>query len=189
MYRAITLKLNKRGKMKDKTNEELKLIVDNSGWARLNYELKNDIENVIKNLNELQTIPAIDEILERLDKTEVSYSNFEKLKEKIADYQKKKKEFSKYYEIYDEKIKREKYKYDTTEDCLKIIRSASIEITDDWHWGLSLTHHKASNHSYMVEMINDNLGWGVEDDFTEEQEYKWEQIKRDLPTVLKNLIK
>ena len=176
--------------MKDKTNEELKLIVDNSGWARLNYELKNDtIENVIKNLNKILTIAAIDEILERLDKTEVSYSNFEKLKEKIADYQKKKKEFSKYYEIYDEKIKREKYKYDTTEDCLKIIRSAFIEIIDDWHWGLSLTHHKASNYSYMVEMINDNLGWEVEDDFTEEQEYKWEQIKRDLPTVLKNLIK
>ena len=39
------------------------------------------IENVIKNLMELQTIPAIDEALERLDKTEVSYSNFEKLKE------------------------------------------------------------------------------------------------------------
>ena len=38
-------------------------------------------------------------------------------------------------------------------------------------------------------MINDNLNWGVEDDFTEEQEYKWEQIKMDLPTVLKNLIK
>ena len=178
--------------MKDKTNEELKLIVDNSGWARLNYELKNDtIENVIENLNKIQTIPAIDEILERLGKTEVSYSNFEKLKEKIADYQKKKKEFSKYYEIYDEKIKREKYKYDTTEDCLKIIRSAFIEIIDDNHFGLSLTHYEASNFSEMVDMINDNLGWGVdtEGEFTEEQEYKWEQIKRDLPTVLKNLIK
>ena len=178
--------------MKDNTNEELKLIVDNSGWARLNYELKNDtIENVIENLNKIQTIPAIDEILERLGKTEVSYSNFEKLKEKIADYRKKKKEFSKYYEIYDEKIKREKYKYDTTEDCLKIIRSAFIEIIDDNHFGLSLTHYEASNFSEMVDMINDNLGWGVdtEGEFTEEQEYKWEQIKRDLPTVLKNLIK
>lgn len=185
-------KLLQKGKMKNKTNEELKQIVDNSGWARLNYELKNDtIENVIKNLNELQTIPAIDEILERLDKKEVSYSNFEKLKEKITDYQKKKKEFSKYYEIYDEKIKREKYKYDTREDCLKIIRSAFIEIIDDNHFGLSLTHYEASNFSEMVDMINDNLGWGVdrEGKFTEEQEYKWEQIRRDLPTVLKNLIK
>jgi hypothetical protein len=178
--------------MKDKTNEQLKLIVDNSGWARLDYELKNDtIENIIKNLNELQTIPVIDEILERLDKTEVSYSNFEKLKQKIVYYQKKKKEYSKYYEIYDEKIKREKYKYDTTEDCLKIIRSAFIEIIDDNHFGLSLTHYEASNFSEMANMINDNLGWGVdrEGEFTEEQEYKWEQIKRDLPTVLKNLIK
>lgn len=182
--------------MKNKTNDELKQIlkqiVNNSDRASLNYELENDtIENVIKNLNELQTIPAIDEILERLNKTEVSYSNFEKLKEKITYYQKKKEEFSKYYEIYDEKIKKEKYKYDTTEDCLKIIRSAFIEIIDDNHFGLSLTHFEASNFSEMVDMINDNLGWGVdrEGKFTEEQEYKWEQIRRDLPTVLKNLIK
>ena len=181
--------------MKDKTNEELKLVVDNSNLATLNYRLENDtIENVITNLNKILAIAAIDEILERLDKTEVSYSNFEKLKEKIADYQKKKKELSKYYEIYDEKIKREKYKYDTTEDCLKIIRSAFIEIIDDNHFGLFLTHYEASNYEAsnwykMANMINDNLNWGVEGDFTEEQEYKWEQIKRDLPTVLKNLIK
>ena len=76
--------------MKNKTNEELKQIVNNSGWASLNYELENDtIENVIKNLNELQVIPAIDEILERLDKTEVSYSNFKKLNEKEKEYQEK----------------------------------------------------------------------------------------------------
>jgi mevalonate kinase len=93
--------------MKDKTNEELKLIIDNSNLATLNYRLENDtIENVIKNLNMILAIAAIDEILERL-KTEVSYSNFEKLKEKISDYQKTKKELSKYYEIYDEKIKRD----------------------------------------------------------------------------------
>lgn len=80
--------------MKNKTNDELKQIVDNSGWARLNYELEIDtIENVIKNLNELQTIPAIDEILERLNKTEVSYSNFEKLKEKKLIIKKRKKSF------------------------------------------------------------------------------------------------
>lgn len=89
---------------------------------------------------------------------------------------------------YEEKVKREKYKYDTTQDCLKLIKSASIEISEDWHWGLSLTHYKAASWSYMVDMINENLGWGVEDEFTEEQEYKWQQIKRDLPAVLKNLI-
>ena len=62
---------------------------------------------------------------------------------------------------------------------------------DDNHFGLSLIHYEASNWDEMANMINDNLGWGVdtEGEFTEEQEYKWEQIKRDLPTVLKNLIK
>ena len=40
------------------------------------------IKNVAKNLNELQTIPAIDEALERLSKTEFGYSNLiKKLKE------------------------------------------------------------------------------------------------------------
>lgn len=175
--------------IKAMTNEELKDRANASGWATVGYELeKEGIEELIKRLDELQTIPVIDEILDRLNNTESSYKNFEKLKERISHYEGKKKEFSKYYEIYDEKIKRVKYKYDTTEDCLKIIRSASIQITDEWHWGLSLTHHKASNWSYMIEMINDNLGWEVGDDFTEEQEYKWEQIKRDLPEVLKKLI-
>lgn len=175
--------------IKKMSNEILKEVVNASGWAVLGYQLKREgIEEVIKKLDELETIPAINEILERLKNTECSYKNVEKLKERISHYEAKKEEFAKYYEIYNEKIKREKYRYDTTDDCLKIIRSASIEITNEWHWGLSLTHYKASNWSYMVEMINDNLGWGVEDDFTEEQEYKWKQIEKDLPEVLKKII-
>ena len=43
--------------MKNKTNEELKQIVNNSGWASLNYELENDtIENVIKKESFQETI-------------------------------------------------------------------------------------------------------------------------------------
>lgn len=175
--------------MKNKTNEELKQILDDSGWSRVAYELgKDTIENIIKKLDSLQTIAAIDEILERLNKIEVTYSNFDVLKKRITHYEEERKKFSKYYEIFCNKVKREIYKYDSTQDCLKIIRSASIEITEDSDWGLSLTHYKASSWSYMVDMINENLGWGVEDEFTEEQEYKWQQIKRDLPAVLKNLI-
>ena len=175
--------------IKAMSNEKLKDVVNASGWARVGYELgKEGIEEVIKKLEKLQTIPAINEILDRLNNTESSYRNFEKLKEKILHYEEEKKKFSRYYEICDEKIKRAKYKYDTADDCLKIIKSASIEIIDDNHFGLYLTHYEASNWSEMVNMINDNLGWGVEEDFTEEQEYKWQQIKRDLPEVLRKLI-
>ena len=52
--------------MKDKTNEELKLIVDNSGWARLNYELKNDIENEI-NLNAQDLSTETEGCIERVE--------------------------------------------------------------------------------------------------------------------------
>ncbi|MFT6332974.1 MAG: hypothetical protein ACJAW3_001324 [Lentimonas sp.] len=179
-------------KIKEITNEQLKEIVNASGWATVSYRLeKGDIETVVKKLNELQIIPAINEILDRLNNTESSYKSFIKLKERIDYYEQEKKKFSRFYEIQDNKIKNDKYKYDTTEDCLKIIRSAYIEIVDDNHFGLSLTHYEAGNWSEMIDMINDNLGWEIdreEGKFTEEQKYKWEQIQKDLPNVLKDLI-
>jgi len=184
--------------MKEKSNDDLKNIIDTSGWERVDYELrKKNIEILIKKLDELQTIPAINEILERLNNIKLSHGNYKKIEEKVkkieekvGHYLKEKEKFLSYYQIYDTKIKREKYKYDTTEDCLKIIRSASIEIVDNKHFGLSLTHHKASNWSEMADMINDNLGWDVDTEcgFTEEQHYKWEQIRWNLPKALKNLI-
>ena len=173
------------------SNEELKEVVNASGWARVNYELgkEKEIEKVVKRLDELQTIPAIDEILDRLNNTESSYKNFEKLKERINHYENERKKYSKYYEIYDEKIKREKYKYNTMEDCLKIIRSAEIQIINDNHFGLSLTHYEANWSSEKMDMTKNVLGWDLdEDEFTEEQQYKWNQIENNLPEVLRKLI-
>lgn len=176
-------------------NMEIRNVLDRIRRVQWLYRLDYDFQEVLTNLKELNALAVIEEATKILKDKKVSIDKIEELKKRIKDLDELKSWVVKCFKTADESEKAQEYKYDTTEDCLKLLRSFEIQKMEENHFGLELYYYEAAWEIERNQMIQGVLGWNKEGDcsdenfLSEEQNYKWQQIESDLPNVLSKIIK
>ena len=176
------------------TNIEIKNALENINHVYWSYKIIPDLDKALDSLKRLNAITVIEKAIKILQEKRVSLDKVEKLQKRIENLEKLKAWILERFEASKVEQNINKYKYDTTSDCLKLLKSFDMQRIDQNHFGLELYYYEAGWESERNKMIQDILGWDIEkdkndDDFlNEEQKYKWKQIENDLPNVLKKII-